>query len=110
IRLGLSLATAARSSDLPGVTTARMMEELVDGYASALRGHHKRFRTPDREAKAVHRVMRQALRRRWKNLAEERIEDVRPAIPRGDKFWELSRTERRELKALFDTAELRALV
>ena len=32
IRLGLSLATAARSSDLPGVTTARMIEEMMIGY------------------------------------------------------------------------------
>src|ERR1700759_649818 len=36
IRLGLSLATAARGSDLPGVTTARMMEELVRGYELAM--------------------------------------------------------------------------
>src|SRR5271170_6206158 len=36
IRLGLSLASAARGSDLPGVTTARIMEELVAGYQAAL--------------------------------------------------------------------------
>src|ERR1700744_3813299 len=36
IRLGLSLATAARSSDLPGITTARMIEEMMVGYGSAL--------------------------------------------------------------------------
>ena len=36
IRLGLSLASAARGSDLPGVTTARILEELVSGYQSAL--------------------------------------------------------------------------
>ncbi len=34
IRLGLSLASAARGSDLPGVTTARILEELVAGYQS----------------------------------------------------------------------------
>src|SRR6201996_9381934 len=38
IRLGLSLASAARSSDLPGVTTAKILEELVAGYQSALSG------------------------------------------------------------------------
>ena len=32
VRLALSLAMAARSSDLPGVTTARMTEDLVAGY------------------------------------------------------------------------------
>src|ERR1700733_2612099 len=36
IRLGLSLATAARGSDLPGVTTSLMMEQMVKGYQSAL--------------------------------------------------------------------------
>ena len=32
VRLGLSLASAARGSDLPGVTTARMIEQMVAGY------------------------------------------------------------------------------
>jgi uncharacterized protein (DUF2252 family) len=35
IRLGLSLASAVRGSDLPGVTTARILEELVAGYMAA---------------------------------------------------------------------------
>src|ERR1700733_3186893 len=35
IRLALSLASAARGSDLPGVTTARMLEEMVVGYEQA---------------------------------------------------------------------------
>jgi uncharacterized protein (DUF2252 family) len=36
IRLGLSLASAARGSNLPGVTTARILEQLVSGYEKAL--------------------------------------------------------------------------
>ena len=36
VRLGLSLASAARGSDLPGVTTARILEEVVAGYQAAL--------------------------------------------------------------------------
>ncbi|KMO36041.1 hypothetical protein VQ03_21265, partial [Methylobacterium tarhaniae] len=36
VRLGLSLASAARGSDLPGVVTARMLEEMVRGYAQGL--------------------------------------------------------------------------
>src|ERR1700732_4332125 len=35
IRLGLSLATAARGSDLPGVTTAKMLENMMGGYEQA---------------------------------------------------------------------------
>ena len=37
IRLALSLATAARGSDLPGVTTARILEQVTEGYQAALR-------------------------------------------------------------------------
>jgi uncharacterized protein (DUF2252 family) len=36
IRLGLSLATAIRGSDLPGVTTALMLEQMMEGYEGAL--------------------------------------------------------------------------
>src|SRR6202163_1647666 len=36
IRLGLPLASAARGSNLPGVTTARILEQLVSGYEKAL--------------------------------------------------------------------------
>ena len=32
VRLALSLATAARGSDLPGITVVKMMEVMVDGY------------------------------------------------------------------------------
>jgi uncharacterized protein (DUF2252 family) len=45
IRLGLSLASASRGSDLPGVTTARILEELVAGYQSALSGSFETDRT-----------------------------------------------------------------
>jgi uncharacterized protein (DUF2252 family) len=110
IRLGLSLATAARSSDLPGVTTARMIEEMVIGYGEALKDGHRSQRKPGVDAKAVHRVMQEATRRRWKNLARERIEDVRPTIPRGDKFWELTKAEQSALEKLLKSPELRALI
>jgi uncharacterized protein (DUF2252 family) len=109
IRLGLSLATAARSSDLPGITTARMIEEMMIGYSAALQDGHRK-RRPVKEVKAVHRVMQEALRRRWRNLAEERIEDVRPSIPRGDKFWEVTARESKELQALFAAPQVRKLV
>jgi uncharacterized protein (DUF2252 family) len=35
IRLGPSLASAARGSDLPGQTAAGMLEELMNGYGQA---------------------------------------------------------------------------
>jgi uncharacterized protein (DUF2252 family) len=36
LRLGLSLATAARDSNLPGIVTAHMLEHLMEGYEAAL--------------------------------------------------------------------------
>ena len=42
IRLALSLASAARGSNLPGVTTARLVERLMVGYETAMAGDFDR--------------------------------------------------------------------
>jgi uncharacterized protein (DUF2252 family) len=91
IRLGLSLATAARGSDLPGVTTARMVEEMVEGYGAALRDPGD---DAGPEPDAVRSVRRRALGRRWRHLARERLDDIEPTIPLGAKFWPLEARER----------------
>lgn len=105
IRLGLSLATAIRGSDLPGVTTALMLEQMIEGYEGEL--VRKRTPTP---TKAVRRVLKRALKRRWHHLAEERIEDVRPEIPLGKRFWPLSPDEKKEIGRMFETREVRHMV
>jgi len=109
IRLGLSLATAARGSNLPGVTTALMIEHMVEGYEAGLAGETL---APDEETapKEVRRVLKRALHRRWKDLARERIEDPRPTIPLGKRFWPLSQAERAALQALAADEDLRKLV
>lgn len=108
IRLGLSLAMAARSSDLPGVTTALMLEEMIVGYISGLSG---RFSRIDSKALApIARVMRQANKRQWRHLAEERIEDVRPKIPIGPKFWPLTNGEKAQLEELVEGDSLQHLL
>jgi uncharacterized protein (DUF2252 family) len=95
IRLGLSLATAARGSDLPGVTTALMLEQMVKGYTSALQANSKKKPLDSYDLKPVQLVMKEALKRKWRHLAEERIQDVRPTIPLGRKFLALTKLERR---------------
>jgi uncharacterized protein (DUF2252 family) len=108
LRLGLSLAMAARSSDLPGVTTALMLEELIVGYISGLSG---RFAQVDaKNLEPIKRVMRQANQRHWRHLAEERIEGVEPKIPLGPKFWSLTGEETRQLEELIASEDLHALV
>jgi len=81
IRLGLSLATAARGSDLPGVITAKMLEQMIGGYEKALESGLDEKHEHDGMPKLVHRVVRLAVRRTWPQLATERIEDTRPMIP-----------------------------
>jgi uncharacterized protein (DUF2252 family) len=101
IRLGLSLSTAARGSDLPGITTVHMMEAVFQGYEHAFHDKESRRRLgakPD----LIHIVMREAVRRSWKNLARERLEDIQPTIPLGKRFWPLAPRERGEIDALFE--------
>jgi uncharacterized protein (DUF2252 family) len=106
IRLALSLATASRGSDLPGVTTAHIMEQVIDGYQAALRQDADTFDDPP---KSVRFTMRQSVARSWKHLARERLEDQRPTIPLGSKFWALTKSERDDIGALFDRPALRHL-
>ncbi len=109
IRLGLSLATAARGSDLPGVTTARMIEEMVDGYSLAL-GDPSAETGDLPEPDAVRSVRRRSLGRRWRHLATERLSDIVPSFPLGRKFWALEGEEREALDALFADDAVRDLV
>lgn len=110
IRLGLSMATAARGSDLPGVTTARIMEALIDGYEQAMAVDTEDEENPISPPDAVKFTMKRALGRKWKNLAEERIDNIEPTIPQGEKFWALSKPERDEIEALFKNDDVRRLV
>ncbi|WP_118182443.1 DUF2252 domain-containing protein [Paraburkholderia phosphatilytica] len=108
IRLALSLATAARGSNLPGVTTVQMMEALLEGYEHAFkRGkpHDGRWNKPV----PIQVVMREAVRRSWKHLARERLEDVQPTIPLGKRFWPLAQKESAAVRTLFDDEAIAGL-
>jgi uncharacterized protein (DUF2252 family) len=108
VRLGLSLASAARGFDLSGVTTAQMIEQLMDGYQHA-------FNADGNEDAAaampecIRIVMRKSSRRTWSHLACERIEDEKPTIPLGKNFWPLEDAEREEITSLFSTDRIKAL-
>jgi uncharacterized protein (DUF2252 family) len=109
IRLGLSLATTIRGSDLPGVTTALMLEQMVERYEGSFLKRRKNGKPPDSPPKAVRDILRKAMRRKWRHLAEERIEDVTPVIPLGRCFWPLSSTERKEIQGIFQLPVVRRL-
>jgi uncharacterized protein (DUF2252 family) len=108
IRLGLSLATAARGSDLPGVTTAKMIEQMMEGYEEALSDKDPDLRSGRPECVRV--VMRRAIGRTWDHLAKERLEDAKPTVPLGRRFWPISPDERGEIERVFAIEAVRRLV
>jgi len=110
IRLGLSLASAARGSDLPGVTTARMLEQMIAGYSSALAANFDKDQDPSHRPKRIQALLGQAVRRRWQHLAKERLEDVEPTIPLGKRFWALSARELQALREMFKSASVQKLI
>jgi uncharacterized protein (DUF2252 family) len=111
IRLSLSLATAARGSDLPGVTTALMMEQMILGYQHALITQRTRRSLKDTpELKPIQTIVHQSMNREWRHLAQERIDNVKPTIPLGERFWALSKEEKEEITKLFDTEDARKLI
>ncbi|WP_158882300.1 DUF2252 family protein [Rhodanobacter sp. L36] len=103
IRLGLSLAMAARGSDLPGVITAKMMEQLILGYEQALSAKPGKLPVARARPESIQLVMKRALRRKWKHLAAERLEGTK-------NFWSISGAERKALEALMSSEEVHALV
>ncbi len=111
VRLALSLAMAARGSDLPGVTTAHMIERMVHGYEAAFApdAQGETLDSSDAMPRTVRQVMRAAAGRSWKHLADERIEGVAPVIPLGRRFWPLERAERQAIDALFGEPAVMAL-
>jgi uncharacterized protein (DUF2252 family) len=110
VRLALSLASAARGSDLPGVTTARMLEEMMAGYEGALAGRFGGQTEKNHRPKLIREILDRAVRRRWRQLAEERIENAKPSIPLGKRFWGLTKRERKAIKELLKSDGARELI
>ncbi|MDD5412907.1 MAG: DUF2252 family protein [Methylobacter sp.] len=108
LRLALSLATAARDSNLPGVITAHMLEHLIEGYEQALDTGEERvsMQKPD----LIKVVIRSAVKRTWKKLAKERIVNQQPKIPQGKNFWPLSKSEKNGITQLFEKREMLELI
>jgi len=110
IRLALSLAMAARGSDLPGITAAHIIERMIAGYALAFETADKHVENEDDMPKMARRLIREAAGRSWKHLADERIEGVEPVIPLGKRFWPLLPAERSAIAACFEMETTRKLV
>jgi uncharacterized protein (DUF2252 family) len=110
IRLGLSLASEARGSGLAGGITVMIVEQLVAGYDLGLAGSASTGRDADWAPKPVRRLLQRAIRRRWRHLAVERLQSVRPVVPLGKRFWAVTEDERQAIEALFTDGELHAAI
>jgi uncharacterized protein (DUF2252 family) len=111
IRMGLSLASSARGSNLSGVTTARVIEELMAGYQTAMSGNFDESQK-DRSYRpaSIQRLLSQSARRRWRHLADERLSEVEPSLLNGKRFWPLTEKERGALDDMLSSAEAHKLV
>jgi uncharacterized protein (DUF2252 family) len=110
IRLALSLSSAARGSNLPGVTTAHMLEQMMVGYQHALKASRSQNIIESEKPDCIKVVMRSAMSRTWKHLARERLKDLKPNIPKGERFWPLAKEERKAMESLFLREDVRQLV
>ena len=109
MRLALSLASSARGSDLPGVTTFLMMEGIMEGYELAF--------APDFDAEAdlesppaIVTALKASLQASWKTLARDRIDDETPELPLGKRFWPLEKEERRDIELACKSPAIHGLV
>jgi uncharacterized protein (DUF2252 family) len=85
-----------------------MLECLIEGYSAAF---EPGFDEGDIAVpKAVRRGLKLSQAATWSTLAEERLQDDRPTIPLGKRFWPLSASEREEVKAFAAGEEIRRLV
>ena len=108
VRLGLSLASAARGSDLPGVATALMLERMMDGYEKAFQPDFSE-ETDLELPQSIRASIRQSAAATWKSLAYERIDDPSPTIPLGRRYWPLSDQEKNAIGDLFRRDSIRNL-
>ena len=109
VRMALSLAMSARSSSLPGVTTARMTESLVAGYESAFAGDVP-SEDPAGLPEPLKFVVKQAIKRTQKVLMAERVGENQRRFTLGRRFWELSFEEREAVELLTRSESIQELV
>ena len=108
IRLGLSLASAARGSDLPGLTTVKLLERIMSEYHHAFAPGFDEDREVE-EPEPIGRVSKEAATASWRTLAIEDMEGTKPTLPLGKDFWPLSQQERRDIEELFGSEDMRYL-
>jgi len=110
VRLGLSLASAARGSELSGIVTAKIIEAVMVGYENGIGGDFSRTIDRNRRPDDVQSLLERSVKRRWRHLAVERLKDAEPTIPLGKSFWTLRKAEAAALRTLLASEAVHAMV
>jgi len=108
LRLSLSLASAARGSDLPGLTTAKMLERIMEDYHRAFAPNFDEKRDIT-VPQSIRRVAKKAATASWKSFAREDLEGAAPTLPIGKCFWPLSQQEKHDIERLVGEPEMHRL-
>lgn len=88
-----------------------MVAHMIEGYESSMKTRKvQNLALSPVELRPIETVLRQSVKREWRPLAQERIEDVNPTIPLGERFWPLSKQVRDGIKQLFATERVRKLI
>src|SRR5262245_23194122 len=87
-----------------------MLEEMMNGYERALAGRFGGKAEKDHRPKLIREILDRAVHRKRRQLAEERIESVKPTIPLGKRFWALTKKERKALTQLLNSDVARQLI
>jgi len=84
-----------------------MLEALLQGYLKGLLD----IKPVDTDiAPTIHVVLRQALRRRWRDLAADRMRGRQRRIPLGARFWEVADAQRAQLDHLIRDPGVEGLI
>ena len=78
-----------------------MLEQMMEGYDEAVDDGVSESDLNEHRPESVRVVLREATSRSWRQLARERIEDEKPVIPLGKRFWPLSAEERAAIGEAF---------
>jgi uncharacterized protein (DUF2252 family) len=87
-----------------------MIEQMTIGYQRALKGPQAQNIIESDKPDCIRVVMRSAMSRTWKHLARERLKDLKPKIPRGERFWPLAKDEHKAIEELVEREDVRKLV
>lgn len=79
-------------------------------YESALAGNFDGKKDKSHRPHSIQKLLERSLRRRWRQLALERLETDRPFLPLGKTFWKLAPAERSALAELFDAESIRTMM